>query len=63
MSVVSDEQIRRWERELTLVKLTEACPYCDGPIEYQTLRNPDDVPVGNWECGDCDQQWIAILDD
>lgn len=58
---VSDEQIEKWYREIALVRLTEACPYCDGPIETDIFKNPNGEKVADWQCEDCADQWIALV--
>lgn len=56
---VSDEQIEKWNREIALIRLTDACPYCDGPVDLDLMRNPDGQRIADWQCEDCGDQWIA----
>lgn len=56
-SYATAEEVQRWERQVTLIRLTDACPHCDGPVEtYGDDRNSDAV---EYACQDCGEEWIS----
>jgi len=55
-SCATAEEVQRWERQVTLIRLTDACPHCDGPVETYGNRNDDTV---EYACQDCGEAWIA----
>lgn len=54
---VSPEEI---DREVTLVRLTGACPYCDGPVDRTRMRNDEDEPIIDFDCEDCQERWLTL---
>lgn len=63
MKVFTDEQKQEWAGEITLVRLTGACPFCDGPVDTDVVENPDGTEIADWQCIDCDRQWLAKVED
>jgi|APHM01.1.fsa_nt_gi hypothetical protein len=57
---ISDEEMAEWRRETVLIRLTGACPYCDGSIDTRAERMPDDRRVWDHECTDCHEQWVVL---
>lgn len=56
---VDDEQeYRQWQREVALLRLTGACPNCDGPTNYLELDSGTE-DVESWTCMDCWSEWFA----
>lgn len=60
---VSEEKQEEWAREVALVRLTGACPYCDGEVDMHVTENPDGSEVADWQCTDCDRPWLAKVED
>lgn len=58
MIFVSESETDAYSRELLLLDLLDACPYCDGPVEQRSQTNPDDTVVTMYDCCDCDRRWI-----
>lgn len=59
---VDEETVKQWNREIALVRLTGACPFCDGEVGRSILRGIDGNRVVDWQCTDCHEQWIAQAD-
>lgn len=56
-SVATAEAVQEWKRQVTLIRLTDACPHCDGPIKtYGDRRNSDTI---EYACQDCGDAWIS----
>jgi len=58
IGVDDPELYREWQREVTLLRLTGACPKCDGPTNYLEMDNGEE-DVESWTCMDCWSEWFA----
>jgi hypothetical protein len=56
-SVATAEAVQEWKRQVTLIRLTDACPHCDGPVETHGDRRTSDMI--EYVCLDCGDAWVS----
>jgi hypothetical protein len=52
--VPDDRSFHETHREVEIVQLIEACPFCDAPVE----KHPQKDQV-QYNCTNCDEWWLA----
>lgn len=57
-SCATAQEVHEWERQIDLIRLTGACPHCDGPVEEYGTDVRGDNTV-EYACQDCGEAWIA----
>lgn len=57
-SVATAQAVHEWQRQVALIRLTDACPHCDGPVKtYEADVGNDDTI--EFACQHCDHGWIT----
>lgn len=46
-------------REVTFVEVVEACPFCDGDLDVQTVETEAGDEVTTYTCIDCRESWLV----
>lgn len=54
----SAEQQHRWNRQVTLVSMLDACVECDGPIRTREMESPSGDTIVKYKCTDCGEAWV-----